>query len=212
MRILRITVFILALLVLLTQAVRHVYVRYLEPRTSVLDKFENTEGKKIIQSAMDISDLLEKYEPAKQHVDQLDEKLKQELSKKTRDEYYMLEQKWKEDHKHEYELEEELKAAIQEWEKRSNEILELRVFWLFGALFFFAGIFMIKKGLDWLGTAFIISGVVEMIWWTSPSFRFAGSPVEFDRLLNNKLAFTIVTLLILIVTWHLSESSKKKDL
>ena len=212
MKILRIIVFVLAMLVLLTQAARHVYVQYLEPRTSVLDKFEKTEAKKIIQSAMAISDLLVKYEPARKRVDQLDEKMKQELPEKTRDEYYMLEQKWKEDHKEEYELEEELKVAIQDWEERSKEILELRVFWLFGFLFFLAGIFMIKKGLDWFGVAFIVPGIVEMIWWTSPSFRFAGSPLEFDRLLNNKLAFTVVTLIILIVAWYLSESKREKNL
>lgn len=212
MKTLRITVFILALLVLTTQAARHIYVRYLEPRTSVLDKFEKTEAKKVIQNATALSDLVKEYEPARKRVDQLDKEMKKELTQKTRDEYYMFEQKWKEDHEEEYEKEEELRVAIKDWEDRSKEIRELHVFWLFGFIFFIAGIFMIKKGLGWLGTAFIIPGVVEMIWWTSPSFRFAGSPLEFERLLNNKLSFTIITLVILIVAWCLTDSKQKKDI
>jgi len=43
MRKLRITLFVLALLALTTQATRHVYVRYLEPRISVLDKYDETD-------------------------------------------------------------------------------------------------------------------------------------------------------------------------
>jgi hypothetical protein len=39
------------------------------------------------------------------------------------------------------------------------------------------------------------------VWWTSPSFRFAaGSLPEFDRLLNNKPGFTLLTL-TLIIFW-----------
>jgi len=212
MKALKITVFILASLVLTTQAVRHIYVRYLEPRTSVLDKFEETKTKEIIQSATTLSDLVSEYEPARKQVDKLDKEKNLELSKRTRDDYYMFEQKWNEDYKQEYKQESELKLAIQDWEDRSKEIQELYVFWSFGFVFFVVGIFMLKKGLDWLGMAFVIPGIVEMIWWTSPSFRFAGSPLEFDRMLDNKLIFTIITLVILIIVWHLNESKREKKI
>ena len=212
MKALKITVFILALLVLATQVARHVYVRYLEPRTSVLDKFEETETKKVIQRATTLSELVEEYDPARKRVDQLDKEMQIELSKKNSDDYYMFEEKWKEDYKQEYQQEEELKSAIQDWEEKSKEIRELYVFWAFGLFFFAIGIFMLKKGFNWIGMAFIIPGIVEMIWWTSPSFRFAGSPLEFDRLLNNKLGFTIVTLVVFITVWYFSESKRKRNL
>ena len=210
MRTLRTVIFLLALLVLTTQAARHIYVRYIEPRTSVLDRFDETEAKKVIQGARALSDLLKEYEPARELVDSLNKDLKQELSQKTRDEYYMHERKWKEDHKQEYERESELKRAIQDWENRSKQILELRVFWLFGLVFFLAGVAFLKRNQDGLGMAFLIPGIVEMIWWTSPSFRFAGSPLEFDRLLNNKLIFTFATLVVLIAFRIMKERRKNK--
>ena len=212
MRPLRIVILLLTLLVLTTQAARHIYVRYVEPRTSVLDRFDDTDAKKVIQKAQALDDLIKEYEPARKRVDDLDKDLKRELSTKTRDEYYMHEQKWKEDHKQEYQREEELKKAIQEWENHSKEILELRVFWFFGLGFFLAGALMLNGGRNWVGIAFLIPGIVEMIWWTSPSFRFAGSPLEFDRLLNNKLSFTIITIVLLLATWYLSQRREKKDL
>lgn len=57
--------------------------------------------------------------------------------------------------------------------------------------------------------ALIISGFVEMIWWTSPTVGFWGSPVEFDRLLNNKLWFTAITIVLLIVASCLDDSTKR---
>ena len=121
MKALKITVFILALLVLATQVARHVYVRYLEPRTSVLDKFEETETKKVIQRATTLSELVEEYDPARKRVDQLDKEMQIELSKKNSDDYYMFEEKWKEDYKQEYQQEEELKSAIQDWEENEYD-------------------------------------------------------------------------------------------
>lgn len=211
MKALKATVLILALLALTTQAVRHVYVRYIEPRTSVLDKFDETAAKKVIQSATALSDIVEEYAPARKRVDELNADLKKELSHQTRDEYYMFEQKWKEDHKQEYERESELKQAIQDWENRSKEILELRVFWAFGFALFLIGIFLQARGFSWLGMSLLIPGIVEMIWWTCPSFRFAGSPLEFDRLLINKLMFTLATIAIILVWWCLTHRLNKEE-
>ncbi len=211
MKKLKITLLILALLTLTIQAARHVYVRYLEPRTSVLDTYEETDAKKIVQSATSLSDLLNEYEPARKRVDQLEEEKKQEMANKTRDEYFMFSKKWDEDHKEEYEREQELKRAIRDWEEKSEKIRELRIFWIFGIVLFLVGSFLLIKGLEWLGMAFVISGAVEMIWWTSPSFTFAGSPLEFNRLLVNKLILTIATLVLLIVAWCLSEARERRN-
>jgi len=209
MRPLQIALFLIAVLVLTTQAVRHVSVRFIEPRTSVLDQYEDTDAKKAIRRAEALSDLVSQYDVAKKRVDELDKEKKQALANKTKDEYDMLGDKWMEDHKEEYERETDLKAAIQQWERQSNEIRELRVFWLFGLAFFVAGALMFARGLKWIGTAFIIPGVVEMTWWTSPTIRFYGSDVEFDRLLTNKLVFTLVTLLLLIVAWCVNDRRRR---
>jgi hypothetical protein len=210
MKALKITVFLLAVLVLTTQFARHIYVRYLEPRGSVLDTYEQTETKKAIKSAASLDELASRYDAAKKRVDELDQQRKKAEANKSRDDRDVLRDKFGEKHKEDYERESDLKAAIQEWEKRSEEIYELRVFWLFGFAFFLAGAFLLFKEREWPGMAFIVPGIIEMIWWTSPSFRFAGSPIEFERLLMNKLAFTIITLMLIIAAWVMQEKKPKR--
>ncbi len=211
MKALRTVVFILAMLVLATQAVRHVYVRFIEPRTSALDQYDQTETQKAIQAAESLDELLEQYAPAQKQVEDLDAQLKKMKEGKTHDEIIVARNKFNEEHEEEYDRAKDLKKAIREWETKSKEILELRVFWAFGFGLFLIGIFLQARVFGWLGMAFLIPGVVEMVWWTSPSFRFVGSPLEFDRLLMNKLVFTLVTLVILLVWWAYINSSRKKD-
>jgi hypothetical protein len=210
MKALKITVFLLAVLVLTTQFARHIYVRYLEPRGSVLDTYEQTETKKAIKRAVSIDELVSRYDVAKKRIDELDDQRKKAEANKSRDDRDVLRDKFGEEHKEDYKREADLKEAIQEWEKRSKEIYELRVFWLFGIAFLLGGAYLLVKGRGWLGMAFIVPGIIEMIWWTSPSFRFAGSPIEFERLLMNKLVFTVVTLVLVIAAWVMQEQKPKR--
>lgn len=211
MKALKITIFLLAVLVLTTQFARHIYVRYLEPRGSVLDTYEQTETKKAIKTAATLGELVSRYDVAKKRVDELDEQRKKAEANMSKDNRDVYRDKFEEKYKDDYERAADLKNAIHEWEKRREEIYELRMFWLFGFVFFLAGALLLVKGRDWLGMAFIVPGIVEMIWWTSPSFRFAGSPLEFERLLMNKLLFTIVTLVLVIAAWVLHERNPKRS-
>jgi hypothetical protein len=210
MKALKITVFLLAVLVLTTQFARHIYVRYLEPRGSVLDTYVQTETKKAIKGATSLDELVSRYDVAKKRVDELDKQKKKAEANKSRDDRDVLRDKFGDEHKEDYEREADLKRAVQEWEKRSEETYELRVFWLFGFAFLLAGAILLVKGREWLGMAFIVPGIIEMIWWTSPSFRFAGSPIEFERLLMNKLAFTLITLVLVIAAWVMHERKPKR--
>lgn len=210
MKALRTTLFLLAVLVLTTQLARHVYVRYLEPRGSVLDRFEQTETAKAIKSAASLDELVSRYAEAKKRVDSLDEERKRAEARLSKDERDVFRDAFSEKHKEDYERKSDLKSAIEEWEEHSREIFELRIFWIFGLVFFAAGALLLLKGRDWLGMSFIVPGIIEMIWWTSPSFRFAGIPLEFERLLMNKLFFTTLTLVLLIAAWILQEKVGKK--
>lgn len=208
MKAFKVVMFLLVMLVLSTQFARHFYVRYLEPRASVLDKYEQTETKKAIKTAESLDELLSRYEAAKKRVDALDGQRKAAESDMSKDKRGDFREQFREEHKEDYKSTSDLKEAITEWEKSSKKIFELRMFWLFGFVLFLAGAIFFVKGHDWLGMAFIVPGVVEMIWWTSPSFRFAGSPNEFERLLMNKLFFTAVTLILVIASWVLNERSR----
>jgi hypothetical protein len=166
-----------------------------------LDRYEQTDTDRAIQEAASLQELLDHYDQAKQRFEELEAErkaLEENLSKDDRD---VVREKFREDHKAEYEREDDLRDAISTWEEKSNEIRELRVFWTFGFVLFGVGLFLQRRGQDWLGMALIIPGIVEMIWWTSPSFRFIGSPKEFDRLLDNKLLFTFITILLLVAAW-----------
>jgi hypothetical protein len=211
MKSLRTVVFILAMLVLATQAVRHAYVRFIEPQTSALDTYDQTETQKAIQAAESLEELLEQYAPARQQTDDLKNELKDLKEHKTHDEILVIDDTFREDYKDDYERERDLKKAIKEWEQKSEEILELRVFWAFGFGLFLLGVLLQARGYSWFGMSLLIPGVVEMVWWTSPSFRFAGSPLEFDRLLMNKLVFTLITIVILTGWWALLAAARKKQ-
>lgn len=210
MKALKIAVFVLAMLILTTQAVRHIYVRFIEPRTSVFDKYDQTETQKAIKSADSLGDLLTRYDQARKQSEHLDKQLKSMEQNKTRDEIEVIRERFQYEHKQEYKRESDLKGAIHDWEEKSKEILELRVFWAFGFAMLFVGALMQIRRAGWLGISLIISGLIEMIWWTCPSFRFAGSPMEFDRLLNNKLIFTLITLAILVCWWVLMNRKESK--
>jgi len=185
-------------------------VRYLEPRDSVLDKYEQTETKKAIKTAGSLDELVSRYDVAKKRVDELDEQRKKAESNMSKDQMDVFRDQFGEKHKEDYERKSDLKEAISEWEKKSKEIYELRMFWLFGFAFFLTGVILFVKERDWMGMSFLVPGIGEMIWWTSPSFGLAGSPHEFDRLLMNKLLFTIITLILVIATWVLHERFLKR--
>jgi hypothetical protein len=204
MRVFQIVLFILAMLIITTQAFRHVYVRFLEPRTSVLEKYDQTETEKAIKKAQSLDELLTMYDPAKKVVDELNKQKTKEEENKTKDELDLFREKFDKIHEKEYARESDLRYAIQDWEHKSKQIYELRVFWAFGLALCLIGTLFILCKRPWFGMSFIIPGAVEMIWWTSPSLGFGGCPLEYDRLLINKLVFTLITFLLIIIWWCLT--------
>lgn len=210
MRALQITVFMVAVFVLTVQGFRHVYVRFLETRTSVLDRYEQDDAEKAVESVPSLAQLLTHYETAKTRVDELEKQIKEEEAKQPQDEQLVFEEAFREKHKQTYEFESTLKKEIREWEAKSKEIDDLRVFWLLGfALVVIGELFQIS-GREWIGMSLIIPGIAEMIWWTSPSFGLAGSPHEFDRMLINKLVLTLITLVMVVVGWYLNEVRERR--
>ncbi len=212
MRGLQITCLILAVTTLSIQSVRHVYVKYFETTASVLDRFEKREKAQLsveIEQAKSLDELVAKYAPARKRTETLDAEMEEavvNVPAKDRDD---VRREFRRAHSTEYDAESTLKSAITDWETRTGEIRELRVFWAFGAGLFLVGCALYLKS-PWLGMALAISGVVEMIWWSSPSFRFAGSPLEFERLLFNKLVFTNITLVLVIAAWLVLSAVMRK--
>jgi hypothetical protein len=187
MGVLQTTLFIIALLTLLAQTVRHVYVKWVEPTRSVLDKYESpAQGE--IKKASSLGDLVKQYDEARKKIPE-DENPAEYSATISRQKAEA----------------ETLRGAIQAWEDKTKQISELRFFWGCGLVLLLLGLLLYKQQYLWLGLTVIITGISEMIWWTSPSFRWGGGSIEFDKLLTNKIAFSLASIILLLITGHVVE-------
>jgi len=180
------TLAIVALLILVTQTVRHTYILWLEPRGSVLDKYDQP-LKDQISSAASLDDLLRSYDRVRKEADLS----KQEAAKAGKEVTYRDETQLEP-----YKSEQALRSAITDWENKSKEIHGIRFYWSIGLGFLVLGLLMYKKWNRWFGLTLLIAAFAEFIYWTSPTF-FGGGIREFNRLLVNKLVFSIVSLALL---------------
>jgi hypothetical protein len=196
------TLAIIALLVLGTQTVRHAYLLWLEPRKSVLDKYDRPLEDEI-SSAASLDELLRRYEPARKAADQArQERLKE--AKEGKSDHF-------DDQAEPFKSERALHDAIIDWEGKNKEIGELRFFWFTGFVFLVIGLLSYIRLNRWLGVTLLIGAFSEFIYWTSPTF-FGGHTQEFERLLVNKLAFSVVSLVLLVgVIWVCEMFSEKKQ-
>jgi hypothetical protein len=187
------TLAIVALLFLTAQTIRHAYILWFEPRGSVLDKYDQP-LKDQISAATSLDDLLRKYDGVYKEV-----KLAKQDAEKAGKEVSSREEMQSEPYKSEHDL----RDAITDWETKSKEIRELRFYWFIGFGFFILGLLMYRKLNRWFGLTLLIAAFSEYIYWTSPTF-FGRDTREFDRLLVIKLAFSVVSLVLLIgAIWFL---------
>jgi uncharacterized membrane protein YhaH (DUF805 family) len=184
-----ITLFVLGMLTVTTQTVRHAYVRCFYDRASVLDKYDDKIDLEI-KGTVSLDSLLVNFDKVYNEVIDFEkDKSKKEINKinKYKDEPYLSKSKYK--------------KAIIDWESKEEKIHEVIVFWIIGLLLILVGAFLYFKRLKWIGTSLIIPGIIQMLWWSSPSISAAGAHIEFLKFLNIKLIFSIITLLILIGMW-----------
>lgn len=190
---------IIALLILITQTVRHIYVHWVESRQSVLDKYERP-LKDDIKQAKSLDELVVKY-------DEVYKKVEIEKAKKSKPSLSYSERTENEPYKSESALEE----AIKSWERKSKEISALKFYWFCGLFFLVLGVVFYKKFNRWLGLTFLIIAFSEMIYWTSPTF-LGTETKEFDRLLTCKIFFSLVSLVLLFgVVWFNRIFDNEKD-
>jgi hypothetical protein len=189
MKALQRTLAILACLFLVIQAVRHVYVLWLEPRNSVLDKYDRPLRDEIA-AARSVDELLARYDPVRREVDRVKADRRAADPKASFEELQDTEP---------FKSEASLREAIQSWEERAKEIHSLRFYWLVGLILVLVGAASYLRLNAWVGMTLLIAGFSELIYWTSPTFLGAVTK-EFDRLLVNKLVLSLVALALLAVT------------
>ena len=185
MRSLQRTLAILALLILTVQTTRHAYTLWLEPRGSVLDRFDQPVRDQV-NAARSIEELLQQYEAVHRQA----EHLRATEEPTTRPNSYGVPEK------EPFKSEHLLKEAISDWESKRKEIRALRFYWGIGLALVVTGAGVTAKANRWFGLTLVVTGFSEIIYWTSPSLL--GPSVEGSRLLANKLALSAAGLTILL--------------
>ena len=183
------TMFVIALLLLIVQTVRHGYHRWVEPRGSVLDLYEGRMQE--FEQAKSLNELTKKYDEAYK-------KVKTYEANKNNPKIELGER----DETEPYRSERQLKKAIDSWEEHSREIYKLHFFWFCGLVLLAAGYILYEFLSRWVGLTLLIAGFSEMIYWCSPNF-ISERGLEFDRMLVQKFAFSLISLLLLIVIAYL---------
>ena len=183
-----VTTGMLALLGLSTQFLRHLYVGWIAPTTSVLDKYQDKTDQDI-EASQSLDELLQQYDEARSKYKEWEQgKSREQIAK---------EGHWEES----YKSMEKVKRAIDAWENRLREIAELHFFWWCGLTCVALGLVCLLRANPWLGVGALVVGFVEMIYWTSPTFRWFGGGGEFERLLFWKLVYTAASLVLLLGLW-----------
>lgn len=197
------TIVVLAFLALISQTIRHAYMLWFEPRESVLDKFDKPKGE--IAAATSLDELVRRYEAAHQQAEEARQKARQERSQAKTGETVVCADSETEP----YKSERDLRMAIEDWERKAEEIHELKFFWAIGLVLLTLGLVIYKRLNRWVGFTLIIAALSEFIYWCSPTF-FAGTR-EFDRLLLNKLVLSVVSLALLgVVVWMIGVFSERE--
>jgi hypothetical protein len=191
--------FVIAMTVGTVQSLRHVYVKWVEPDTSVLDEFRDDVDAEIA-SARSLEDLVVLYREAREEAaaKAANEEATDDLGQDAQFRHMMREQG--------SEAERRIGREIQSREHDHQQLVKLRFYWSAGLIIFVLGALVFRRLNAWLGFSFIVIGFSEMLCWTSPLFHFSLMSRQFETLLNTKLTFSLITWILLIISWFLFDS------
>jgi hypothetical protein len=196
------TLVIIAFLVLAIQAIHLSYQLWLKAGKSVLDKYDEP-LKREITGAKSLEELWRRYDPVRQAADQAREERRKKGDTGLDDKDVEP-----------YKSENALHNAISDWEFKSRETRELRIYWLIGLVILFAGLASYKQVNRWFGLMLLILAFAVMIYWTSgTSNGFSWYHLrEYDRLLINKFVFSLISIaLLFVVIWYCGIFAENKE-
>ena len=196
MRNLQIVLFVIAMVISTTQTYRHVYVKWIEPQASVLAEFK-VGAESEIATAETIEELVPLFA-------ETDRAVKAYESDPTNPPINHYERQTTEPYASRQKLEGEILAR----EQRTKQIVELRFYWAGGLLSIIVGAWAYRRINRWVGISGVIVGFSEMLFWTSPLVHRAWHGQEFVALINSKLTFSAITLVLLVGMWLLVARNK----
>jgi len=191
------TLFIILVAVLCLQGIRHVHnymYRYDESDVpEAVQLFETPE--QAVGQAISTTELMAEYEALRKELQALNEKYRTEG--RSEDERFEL--------RHEnaelYSRQDALSSELHQREMMSEKLRDTWVFYVAGMVLVMLGVFLYARGARWLGTALVIPGLLELMWWSAPTFSMGGAQLEYQALLLNKIVLTIIALVIVIGLW-----------
>ena len=185
----KIVFFLIFMIIASTQTFRHIYVKFIEDTASVLDKYKSGIDAEIEQSE-DLDELDKLYGVKNEEIKAYEN---ENPEYKDKEEYKTL---TSDRSKIQYE--------IRDTEQFRKSQSKLKFYWIAGfccVVFGCASYFFISK---WVGLGSLISGFFEMIIWTSPLWDISNT-LAYSELLNSKLMFSFLTLIVLMGVWLLNE-------
>jgi hypothetical protein len=186
------TLFVLLMVVLTTQTFRHVWVKWVEPKGSVLDEFREPVEKDIAESRS-LDELKAMYAKARAGLKTYEEGKSLEeidLARRTNRSTYLDES--------------QLEQAIRKVEDQDRTVFQVWFYWGWGLVSILLGLFAMARVDPWLGVVGLITGFGEMAIVTNPLYRSFGPQAGFERLLTLKLVLSVATVVLLLSLWLLS--------
>ena len=189
MKPLRITLFIIANIIFITQSGRDVHQLIWGSEPSILDQFEPEKTKARSEKKNEV--LVDEYRDADDQIHTLE---KGKGSKEVQD--------IRQEHEDLYQKKEALRSEISEREAKKREFRDVWIFTGFGAVLIVLGTILYRSRAVWPGLSIVIAGFAVFEYWASPSF-FGGAGAEFHALLVSKTVLTVIALVALYVVWRL---------
>jgi hypothetical protein len=192
----RVVAFGLASIILCFQGVHFAYYKFFSPQESVLSDYLD----KQIKEAGSLEELTRDYEAS----------LKKVAAYETENPDASVLTRYQQQSIEPYKTKLRLEDAIDTWEKKTNEYGRVWYQWSAGLVLFIVGIVLFRWSRNWIALSLHIAGLSMMIWWSSPTRMMVGALVEHERLLNTRLLLTIVTFVMMLGAWFMSERMRAR--
>ena len=184
-----------------TQAIRHVHVYTVGIEESIVE-FGTTfyEVQEQVRTERSTEELLAEYESTSARIEEL------RKSEPTKDQLSMRQENMELFTRHEA-----LASELMQRQKLTREIRDLWIFSVAGLILIGVGSFFYIRGIEWVGMSLILPGLLELSWWSAPSFSLGGAVREYDILLMNKIILTLISFVLLYTLWFFAQRKRRKE-
>lgn len=201
MRALQITFLLIFGCLFSTQAIRHIHVYTIGIEESIVELGTTFyEVQEQVRMKKSTEELLAEYESTSARIEEL------RKSEPTKDQFSMRQENMELFTRHEA-----LASELTQRETVTREIRDLWIFSVAGLVLIAVGSFFYARGMAWVGMSLILPGLLELSWWSAPSFSLGGAIREYDILLMNKIILTLISFVLLYTLWFFAQRKRRRE-